>query len=58
MANYTFDEIHQQPAMWRKELKALLAAKAEVSAFTLEKICAVLECQPGDLMEYIPDEQA
>ena len=33
MANYTFDEIHQQPAMWRKELKALLAAKAEVSAF-------------------------
>ena len=24
----------------------------------LEKICAVLDCQPGDLMEYIPDEQA
>lgn len=22
---------------------------------TLEKICAVLECQPGDLMEYVPD---
>ena len=33
MANYTFDEIHQQPAMWRKELQALLAVKAEVSAF-------------------------
>ena len=33
MANYTFDEIHQQPAMWRKELEKLLAAKAEVSAF-------------------------
>ena len=33
MANYTYDEIHQQPAMWRKELKALLANKAEVSAF-------------------------
>lgn len=24
----------------------------------LEKICSVLECQPGDLMEYIPDEKA
>ncbi len=24
----------------------------------LEKMCAVLECQPGDLMEYIPDEKA
>ncbi len=33
MANYTFDEIHQQPAMWRKEYAALLGAKAEVSAF-------------------------
>lgn len=23
---------------------------------TLEKICAILECQPGDLLEYVPDE--
>ena len=23
----------------------------------LDKICAVLDCQPSDLMEYIPDEQ-
>lgn len=22
---------------------------------TLEKICAVLECQPGDLLEYVAD---
>ena len=35
MANtgFTFNEIHQQPAMWRKELEKLLAKKAEVSAF-------------------------
>ena len=33
MTNYTFDEIHQQPAMWRKELENLLAKKAEISAF-------------------------
>ena len=30
---FTFKEIHQQPAMWRKEMDALLAKKAEVSAF-------------------------
>ena len=30
---FTFNEIHQQPAMWRKELEALLANKAEISAF-------------------------
>ena len=23
---------------------------------TLEKICEVLQCQPGDLLEYRPDE--
>ncbi len=22
---------------------------------TLERICAVLKCQPGDIMEYVPD---
>ena len=30
---FTFNEIHQQPAMWRKELQALLAAKDEIRAF-------------------------
>ena len=24
---------------------------------TLEAICDVLDCQPGDLFEYIPDEE-
>ena len=35
MANtgFTFNEIHQQPAMWRKELKALLENREAVSAF-------------------------
>ncbi|UDF03935.1 helix-turn-helix transcriptional regulator [Asticcacaulis sp. AND118] len=23
---------------------------------TLSKICFLLECQPGDIMEYLPDE--
>jgi tagatose-6-phosphate ketose/aldose isomerase len=31
--SFTFNEIHQQPAMWRKEHEALLKAKAEISAF-------------------------
>ena len=25
---------------------------------TLENLCRVLNCQPGDLFEYVPDEQA
>ena len=30
---FTFNEIHQQPAMWRKELAALLDAQDEIRAF-------------------------
>jgi len=30
---FTFNEIHQQPAMWRKELEALLDAQDEIRAF-------------------------
>jgi putative transcriptional regulator len=25
---------------------------------TLERICAVLDCQPGDILEYVPDGPA
>lgn len=31
-------------------------AKA-VKLDTLNKICKVLDCQPGDILEYIPDEK-
>ena len=27
-----------------------------VSWKTMEMICSLLECQPGDLLEYLPDE--
>ena len=30
-------------------------AKA-VQVETLNKLCAALDCQPGDLFEYVPDE--
>ncbi len=29
----------------------------EVPVGVLNKICAELKCQPGDVMEYIPDEE-
>lgn len=30
----------------------------EIPVGVLDKICTVLQCQPGELMEYIPDEKA
>lgn len=29
-----------------------------VTQDTLDKLCAILECQPGFLLEYIPDENS
>jgi len=25
---------------------------------TLEKVCELLDCQPGDILEYVPEEQS
>ncbi|HUV29417.1 MAG TPA: helix-turn-helix transcriptional regulator [Anaerolineales bacterium] len=39
-------------------LSILKTNKAKAIRFsTLDKICHQLDCQPGDLLEYIPDEQ-
>ena len=38
-------------------LSILKNQKAKAIRFsTLEQICKVLNCQPGDILEYVPDE--
>ena len=38
-------------------LSILKNNKAKAIRFsTLESICKALECQPGDILEYVPDE--
>lgn len=39
-------------------LSILKTGKAKAVRFsTLEDICRVLECQPGDILEYVTEEQ-
>ena len=39
-------------------LSVLKTGKAKAIRFsTLEKICEVLQCQPGDILEYVEDEE-
>jgi len=39
-------------------LSILKSGKAKAIRFsTLEEICKVLDCQPGDLLEFMTDEQ-
>jgi len=35
---------------------ARMTKNKPIDGSTLERICAALECQPGDVIEYIPDE--
>ena len=40
-------------------LSILKNNKAKAVRFsTLEAICAALDCQPGDILEFVPDEEA
>lgn len=42
-----------------QNLSVLKTGRAKAVRFsTLEAICKVLDCQPGDLLEYQPDEDA
>lgn len=36
---------------------AKLSKGKTITTETIEKICRGLNCQPGDIMEYIPDEE-
>ena len=36
---------------------AKLSKNQSVDGKVLERICAALECQPGDVIEYIPNEK-
>lgn len=49
-------ELSERIGITMANLSILKNGKAKAIRFsTLEKICEVLECQPGDILEYRPD---
>ena len=49
-------DLAQQIGITEANLSLLKSGKVKGVRFeTLEKICAILECQPGDLLEFKPD---
>jgi len=39
------------------KLKTARTMPARLEYITLNKLCQALQCQPGDLLKYIPDEK-
>ena len=51
-------ELAEKVDITMANLSVLKTEKARAIRFsTLEALCRVLECQPGDILEYVPDEK-
>lgn len=52
----SLNELAEKVDLTLANLSILKTGKAKAVRFsTLEAICKVLECQPGDILEYLPD---
>ena len=47
--------IRKESIISQSALTALNQGKS-VTIDTIDKLCKALKCQPGDLLEYVPDE--
>ena len=55
----SLNELSQRVDITLANLSILKNNKARAVRFTtLEAICKALDCQPGDILEYVPDEEA
>lgn len=51
-------ELSERVGITMANISILKNGKAKaVKLDTLNKICKALECQPGDILEYVPDEE-
>ncbi len=50
-------ELSQKVGISEANISILKTGKAKaIRLTTLDSLCKALECQPGDLLEYIPDQ--
>ena len=53
----SLNELSERVGITIANLSILKTGKAKAIRFTtLEALCAALDCQPGDILEYRPDE--
>lgn len=54
----SLNELSDKVGLTLSNLSILKTGKAKAIRFsTLETICKVLDCQPGDILAYVSDEQ-
>lgn len=55
---YTTYKIRQERLIGQGTLSAIKNGTGGLDAKTIARLCEVLDCQPGDLMEYVRDPEA
>lgn len=54
----SLNELSERVGLTLSNLSILKTGKAKAIRFsTLESICEVLNCQPGDILEYVADQR-
>lgn len=54
---WTTYKIRKEKLIGQGTLTALKNGTGGLDSKTISRLCEILECQPGDLMEYVPDNQ-
>ena len=54
---YTTYKIRREKRIGQGALTAIKNGTGGLDAKTIARLCEVLECQPGDLMEYVSEEK-
>ena len=49
--------IRQDKLLSQKVYQKLRTGSGDVDTRTINKLCKLLDCQPGDIMEYVPDDE-
>ena len=52
---YTTYKIRKDNIMSQSAWQKIRTGSGDIDTRTISKLCALLDCQPGDIMEYIPD---
>lgn len=54
---YTTYKIRKEKILGQGTMTALKNGTGGLDARTIDKLCNILDCQPGDLMVYVPDDK-
>ena len=55
--DWTTYKIRKEKLIGQGTLTAIKNRTGGLDAKTISRLCEVLNCQPGDLMEYVPDKE-